>query len=306
MRPRGIVLRDFPVVPDTPGRLVAEAAELGVAVVHLNPPQWLADELTPEQARAASRVFAEAGLTITLDLGAVNPAYWPTGDPLDPDGALARRRRLRAAHLLGAESVHVRVGSPESRENPTVPWAAQLESAARALADLGPLSVELATPVVLKTHEEMTSHEALALAEAAGEHVQIGFSPVNLMVCLEDPLAAAHRLAHRVHTVFLDDAAPSWVPQGMARRMRPIGDGGVDWPALLAVLPPTAPLVLDLHRAELTAPCHRDGWITERPTITPKEVVALDATAAPDAPSTPLARRRERGLAALDELAAVD
>jgi sugar phosphate isomerase/epimerase len=305
MRPRGIVLRDFPTVPDTPSQLVAAAQELGVEIVHLNPPRWASTCVRPEELRAIGELFTEAGLTITLDLGAVNPAYAPTGDPLDPDGTIARRRQLRAADLLGVESVHVRVGSPESRDDPTEPWATQLDMAERALADLGPLSAELGVPVVLKTHEEMSSHEALALAEAAGDHVRIGFSAVNLLVCLEEPRAAARRLAHRVHTVFLDDAAMSWAPEGMARRMRPVGDGGVDWPTLLTLLPAQAPLVLDLHRAELTAPCYRDGWVTSRPTIAVEEIVALASIAAPDAASAPLRERRGRGLAALSVLAGI-
>ncbi|MFF3566615.1 sugar phosphate isomerase/epimerase family protein [Nocardia jiangxiensis] len=305
MRPLGIALRDFAVVPGTPDELVIAATELGVTVVHLNPARWVGERLDPAELEKVGRVFAAAGLQVTVDLGAVNPAYQRSPDPLDPDGTSARRRLLREAALLGAESVHVRVGSPESRDDPAVPWTDQLDGARRALADLGPLSLELGIPVVLKTHEEMSSHEALALAEAAGEHVRIGFSAVNLLVCLEDPAAAAERLSGRVHTVFLDDAALSWSRAGMVRRMRPVGAGIVDWPALLTVLPADAPLVFDMHRAELDAPCYRPGWVAARPTLAVEEILALAAAALPDAPTTVLDERRDTGLSMLPLLAAV-
>ncbi len=305
MSARGIALRDFPLVPETADQLISAAAAVNVSNVHLNPARWIGQDRPSGELRAVGAALADAGLTITMDLGAVNPAYWPSDDPSDRDGTRTRIRLLREAALLGVESVHVRVGSPESRDDPAVAWEAQKSAAARALAELGATATELGILVVLKTHEEMGSAEALAIADQAGEHVRLGYSAVNLLAVLEDPVIAARRLARRVHTVFLDDAAMAFTPQGLVRRMRPLGEGIVDWPAVLAVLPAEAPLIFDLHRAELTVPLYRPGWIAARPAVTVAEILGIAAAATPDAPSTGLDERRRTGLAQLPVLAAI-
>ncbi|WP_158230391.1 sugar phosphate isomerase/epimerase family protein [Pseudofrankia asymbiotica] len=305
MRVRGIVIRDFPVVPGAAEELIRAAAAVNVSNVHVNPPRWIGRDHPPGELRAIGAALAEAGLTITVDLGAVNPAYWPNDDLSDRDGTRARIRLLREAALLGVESVHVRVGSPESRDDPAVAWEAQKAAATRALAALGPTATELEIAVVLKTHEEMASAEALAIADEAGEHVRLGYSAVNLLAVLEDPVVAARRLARRVHTVFLDDAAMVFTAEGMARRLRPLGEGIVDWPAVLAVLPAEAPLIFDLHRAELTVPLYREGWIAARPTATVAEILRIAAAATPNTPSTALDERRRTGLALLPALASI-
>ena len=120
MRARGIALRDFPVVPATAEELISAATAVNVSNVHLNPSRWIGEDRPAGELSAIGAALAAAGLTITMDLGAVNPAYWPGDDPSDRDGTRTRIRLLREAALLGVESVHVRVGSPESREDPAV------------------------------------------------------------------------------------------------------------------------------------------------------------------------------------------
>lgn len=60
------------------------------------------------------------------------------------------------------------------------------------------------------------------------EVLGISFDPVNVLVRLEDPVAAARRVAPYVHHVHVDDAVVIFVDDGLERKLYPPGEGFVD------------------------------------------------------------------------------
>lgn len=108
----------------------------------------------------------------------------------------------------------------------------------------------------------------------------LGFRPVNVVARLEDPLAAAERVAARTHTIFLDDCALVRDSAGLARAMRSIATGALPWAQILAALPEDAPVVVDLRRAELTMPVYDTEWLGHQPDLTVRELADLYARAA--------------------------
>ncbi|WP_431907540.1 sugar phosphate isomerase/epimerase family protein [Amycolatopsis thermoflava] len=284
---RGIVLRDLPgEVP--PARLRAALGPLQLC--HVPSVRWFSPALDPSELDAC----AGLGARVASGLGPIHPGRAPDAVELgDGDALRGWHRMIDAAARLGVESLHCTVGVLEDRFGA---WAEQLAATAGLVRPLVRAAEAYGIPLVLKTHEEMTTFELLRFAEETG--VRVGFSPVNVVVRLEHPLAAARRVAPLVHTVFLEDCAITWTPAGLPRRMRPVGQGAMPWPEILEVLP-EVPVVLDLHRAELDMPLYQDGWLGFHPDLTLPEPLTLAAVAGPDEPSTPLGRRCEIGLAAI-------
>jgi sugar phosphate isomerase/epimerase len=61
---------------------------------------------------------------------------------------------------------------------------------------LAPVLREQGCRIDLETHEEITTHEVVALISAVGPDVLgVTFDPANVVVRGEDPLAAAQRVA---------------------------------------------------------------------------------------------------------------
>ncbi|BBB02319.1 hypothetical protein RVR_10205 [Actinacidiphila reveromycinica] len=302
--PRGIVLRDLPGAPRTVEGMLSALRALGVRRCHLPGPGWFDAGLDDRALAAARAALAAEGVAVALGLGFVNPARPERAAETvrlgHGDLEAGLHRLVRAAALLGAESLHFTVGTVEDRFRTAPTWADQLAAAAPVVRRLAERAASHGIPLVLKTHEEMTTFELLRLRDAVGhDGLRVGYSPVNVLCRLEDPVAAAGRVADWTHTVFLDDADTAWTPRGLERRMRPLGEGRVDWPAVLSVLAPAAPrLVLDLHRAALDMPFAEPGWITRHPDLTAGEFAAVAAMAPHRDPAPPadLDRRRSAGL----------
>ncbi|WP_435175003.1 sugar phosphate isomerase/epimerase family protein [Actinacidiphila sp. bgisy145] len=312
--PRGIVLRDLPGAPGTLDGMVAALHALGLRRCHLPGPQWVDADLDGAALDTARAALGAADVTVAVGLGAVNTTRPErAGDALrlgHGDLEAGLHRMVRAAARLGAESAHFTVGTEEDRFSTAPPWADQLAATAPLVRRLAERCADHGLPMVLKTHEEMTTFELARFREQVGHGgLLVGYSPVNVLCRLEDPVAAAARVADWTHTVFLDDADTAWTSRGLERRMRPLGEGRVDWPAVLAALasgraPAPPRLVLDLHRAALDMPFTDPGWIDRHPDLTPAEFAAVAATAtgAPPAPAADLAHRRTAGLARLAAL----
>lgn len=294
----GICLRDVPGlraddgVPDA----IDRTALAGATVLQLPSVLAASPTLDVGELRAARDHADAVGVRLTAALPPAHPdridAEWGT----DPDAPRHPLAQLRAGEDLGIASWHVTVGGEADRFRLDPSWAAQLD---RTVSVLRSLVAAASCPVVLKTHEEMTTFELARLCEEVAG-LAVGFSPVNVVARLEDPIAAAHRIASRVHSVYLDDCALVRVPDGLVRVMRSIGDGVLPWPDLLAAVPAEATLVLDLHRADLRMPLHTPAWLARQPDLTPGELAALyRLTSVGDARPDDLTERVSRAAALL-------
>lgn len=202
-----------------------------------------------------------AGVALSIGIGQINPSRphrvsmaTSLGHGNLKEGIF---RALDICKKLGAGQAHFTVGTLEDRAAKDIPWPEQLRRASELLDIVSRHAEELHIDLVLKTHEEMTTFELHDLLTNVGSsQLGAGFSPVNVLLRLEHPLKALHRLAPFIKAVFVDDAVMHWNRRGVQRTLVPFGQGDIPWPQILARVKvgramETTPVILDIHRAEL-------------------------------------------------------
>ncbi|HEY9290066.1 MAG TPA: TIM barrel protein [Microlunatus sp.] len=305
----GLILRDLPGHPY--GNLEAALdAVVGYGATALQLPSIT--ELSPtrddRELRQVGAAAAARGIRLSAQLGPLN-AYWPDRAPelaTAGGGDLVRGavRLAEAASIAGITELHATIGRLEDRTLSTPTWAEQLERNGDLVAAVAAAIEPYGSRLVLKTHEEMSSEETRRMVLQAGHGTGLGFAPVNLLVGMEDPVAAAHRVADVVATVFVDDARFLRAPGGFTRRLEPLGQGNVDWQGVLAAvgLPGSSPsVVLDLLRARFDVAVFDPAWPSHHRHANVLEFTALaaGATSADDRPEAEVPERFVAGVAAL-------
>ena len=219
-------------------------------------------ELSPTLDRAElADVKARAnalGLALTVGVGRIHPH---SDSP--PDAAVLERMVAASVEQLGCRELWFSVAGLADRFSTDPSWPKQLAAVRHFLRGFAPILRDHGARLNLKTHEEITSREIVDLIEAVGPDV-LGCSldPVNLLVRLEDPLAATRRLAPHVHHVHVDDAATYFVDEGIERKLCLMGEGVLPWPEIIAEVAANDPWCwIELHRGQFTMPVFEDGWL---------------------------------------------
>ncbi len=203
-----------------------------------------------------------------------DPTLACLGDP-----ATAVGRVLDAAAGLGLSDLFFMIGVLDDREDHALPWPDQLAAVAGFLADLRPRLRDLDLRLLLKTHEEISSFEAARLVEKVGpDRLGIAFDPVNVLVRLEEPTAAARRLAPYVAQVHLDDATLAMDGRLVRRHLALLGDGVLDWPEMLGLLSPV-PRLIDLLRGQFALPALDPAFQRAQPDLAAGELAWIIVTA---------------------------
>jgi sugar phosphate isomerase/epimerase len=223
-----------------------------------------------DEAEIADLIAAARGQGVTLasGLGGFHPLrpercanVVKAGDGDVVKGA-ARLARLAARTGLG--DLFFAIGMITDREDPSLAWPDQLAAVREGLLKLAPALRELGTRVLVKTHEEITTFEILQLIEAVGEDVLgVAHDPVNVVCRMEEPVAATRRIAPYVRQVHIDDAVLQLDRDQVRRYLVPMGQGDLDWPAMLA-LTPNAKLWLETHRGQFAMACFDADWMRQQ------------------------------------------
>lgn len=132
----------------------------------------------------------------------------------------------------------------------------------------------------LETHEEITTFELVRIVEAVGADVLgITFDTANVLVRCEDPVRAMRRAAPYVRTTHVRDAALAFTGEGIGRFLLPVGQGVIDWPALLAPLA-GRDVMLSIEgvissRAEMSLHVDDERWVRAHPDLTAAEALEV-------------------------------
>jgi sugar phosphate isomerase/epimerase len=267
----------------TPGELLHATARLGLDALMVASPLDVSPTLAAHELADFRRRATDLGITLGSGIGWLSPLR-----PERMAGALEHghgdviaglTRIIEAVADLGVSNAFFQIGSLEDRFGDAPAWSAHLASAAEALARLRPVLQRTGVRLLLKTHEEITTQEILHLVERTGEVVLgVALDPVNVLVRMEDPVEATRRVARHVAQVHLDDAQLRR-DAGMLRRILcPLGDGCLDWPAILAQVK-DKPVWLELHRGQFSMPAFDAGWLAEQPDLDPMETRRVIAMA---------------------------
>jgi len=261
-----------------------EAARTGASGLLFNSLFDISASLDAGELREVRAEADRRGMVISSMLGVVNPALPARGEAIAKAGggdlATGVKRLIQVAADIGIRDMFFVIGMIEDRFSTEVNWADQREAVARLVRDCGPLLRDQGARLFLKTHEEITTTEIRSLVERAGPDILgVGFDPVNVPCRLEDPIEAARRVAPFVGHVYIDDAVLRFQENGFRRFLAPLGEGMIDWPALLKLLP-TAKRWVEMHSGQFAMPAFDRDWLAQQPVIEVSEFATLMKVAA--------------------------
>ena len=270
----GVQYSQYPT--STPGiASLAAACAAGFSHVIVNLPEFVSESLDAAELSEFGSAASEFGVLAQFGVGCVGPV----GGHDDVVAQLGRR--IEAGRDAGSSEFFAytrceRTGSP-SIDIPTA-LGEQLEIIERNLRSLTPVLRAHGARLNLKTHEDLSSYEVERIvARLDPTYFGVSLDVANLVVRGEDPAEVSHRLAGLIRQTHLEDVALYPVAEGVRRRLRPVGDGVLDWEAILA------PLVghgmpfftLEHHRGRFDTPVFDRSWFVTEPHVTGADVGQL-------------------------------
>lgn len=210
--------------------------------------------------RAVRQRADELDMYLETGLGKVNPYCTPETPELRQAGngdiLLGFRRMIEACAEIECKELWVGTASSKGiyprrfsvdRFRTDVSWDDQMVAIEKFLGKLAPIARDLNIHINIETHEEITSFEILRLIEAIGADVLgVVYDSSNGLQRLEHPVMAVKRVLPYIRQTHLKDAAVVACEGGAMMQFRPVGQGVVDFGAVLKV-------ILDAHpRINLT------------------------------------------------------
>ena len=272
--------------PHTPEGLTLLAQDSDLASVEFASAS-LADLADEDLAAFRSRLD---GLDLFLDTGGHN--YAEDISPL--------RDAIQVAHRAGAKAVRTTVSSMVEG-NRTKCGADGMRAYLDALVEpfklVMPLAEEYGIPVGIENHQDLCSWELLELNERVGSpQLGVTMDVGNAFAVGEHPQAFAQRILPILKHVHIKDYTVHPTPSGYRLKRCAIGDGVVDWPAIIALFDREVPQVQGCIELGASVARHirlltEEWWATfpERPL--PETINAIrtlhQAAQAPDDWQTP-------------------
>lgn len=170
-----------------------------------------------------------ADLSLTVDSGVIEEEALAALLPLAARAGARVVRAMPSAVLEGARAA-LEVG-----------WAAYMAELCRRLERLRPSLEAHDLVLAIENHQDATSDDLLALCEAGGERVGVTLDVANPLAVGEDPLAFAHKVAHRVRNVHLKDYRVYPTESGYRLVRCALGEGAVPLKELIRLLRELAP-----------------------------------------------------------------
>lgn len=262
---------------------LSAAGALGLNGVLFNSMRDLSAGLDPIEMEAVRAEADRLDLFISVGLGYLNPALPERSGQFTEAGGgdfeTGFRRLITLAADVGIHEPFFWIGTIEDRFDATVNWQAQRAAVVALILRCAPLLRELGTRLLIKTHEEITTYEIVEMVEQVGpDLLGVAFDPVNVVCRLEDPVAAAHRIAPYTAQIHVDDAIVKFEGDGIRRYLAPLGAGALDWAAIFAAIP-DAKLWIDIHRGQFAMPVFNAEWLSQQPRPDLKEFASVLAMA---------------------------
>jgi sugar phosphate isomerase/epimerase len=270
-----------------PEEALAFARDHGFAGVQFLEPAALDPALQPARL-AAIRGAAEAlGLYLEVGLPSPNPVRRSREEERTVTPAEHARdlvAHVEAVAALGCRHARAFVGDRHDRFRTDVPWPAQRAATIEVLETLAPLLRRRGLKVALETHADQTADELLEMVERVGPDIAgVTLDTGNLVMRLDDPIAAVQKLAPYVLATHVKDAVLAFSPRGLVWQARPIGSGILPMPDLLAPLlrgRSALALSIELHPRTYDLPIYDKNWLAFFPGLRPESLAAVVRLAA--------------------------
>ncbi len=247
----------------------------------------IAPDLEPGRL-AEVRALADArGLALDVGIPALNPARRSRHEGREVDAAehaSSLIRHIQAAASLGCRHARAYLGDRHDRFRTDVRWRDQLDASRDVLRRLVPALHGAGIALAIETHADATAGEILGLLDDFGPEVLgVTLDTGNLPMRLDDPVAAAERLAPRVLATHVKDAVLAFTPRGLCWQARPVGSGILPMPDLLAILHRANPdlmLSIELHPRTYDLPIFDPAWLAFFPDLRPESLASVVRLAA--------------------------
>lgn len=243
------------------------ALHAGFSAITLNSLPLETQNSSEQQLREAIDQLLEADVELTLGLGSAGPA----------DAPLALRTETANMLELGID-LGCRDFFLYTRSVRDASHQQQLRQILHGLQSLASIAAQSGARINLKTHEDLASNEVAALVEQLDPAVfSIGLDVANLVVRGEDPLAVAEKLSNRIGSTHLEDLVLFPISSGYRRRLRPIGEGVLDYHRLITVLweAGVRTFTLEQHQGRFDTEVSNPSWFASEPHIDPVQLGAL-------------------------------
>jgi sugar phosphate isomerase/epimerase len=271
----------------TPAATLAFAQEHGFDGVQFLEPAALDAALDPGRLAAIRSEAEDRGLYLEVGLPSPNPVRRSreAGHAVTPgEHARELEAHVEAIATLGCRQARAYVGDRHDRFRIDVPWTAQRDATIAVLEALAPLLRRRGLKVALETHADLTVDELLAMIDRVGPDIAgVTLDTGNLVMRLDDPVAAVGRLAPHVLATHVKDAVLAFTPRGLAWQARPIGSGVLPMPDLLAPLLRSRgalTLSIELHPRTYDLPIYDPSWLAFFPGLRPESLAAVVRLAA--------------------------
>lgn len=256
-----------------------QVAAHGLEVMQFLEPAFLSQTLDPGRLSEIRRAGDAIGVDVELGISEL----MFTGN----DCTETTRHRIDAC--LAAGFTEISAFTKLDRFDPREPMRSQLDRLTRALGALTDALTGHGAHLNLETHEDLTSDEVAGVLQRLDpEAIGVTLDVANLAVHAEDPVAATRRVAPWVRQTHLADVRLHLVPRGVRRITRPVGEGAIDWAAIvgaLADLPRPPSLCLEIHRGQYDADVFDPRWIACHPDLRVAELAGHLADAVAGAQS---------------------
>jgi len=251
-----------PLNPFVPENLASIAADRGLASIECAPGPL--QQKTPAEQDAFKTFLADHQLDIFVDTGGRN--YAEDIAPL--------RTTLETAHQVGARAVRTTISGVlegDRRQYGLDGWKTYLQTLVEPLQSVVPLAEEYGIPVGLENHQDACSWELVWLCEQVDSPaLGVTMDVANALAVGETPPAFAQRVMPFLKHVHLKDYTVHPTPSGYRFKRCALGDGVVDWPAMVALFDQGAPSVqgcieLGASTARHVRILEEDYWSTYPP-----------------------------------------
>lgn len=224
----------------------------------------------------------EMGLYVEAGLPSPNP-FRRTGEPGGATSvaelATALAGHVDALAALGCRHARLYIGDRHDRFRLDHPWGAQVDAALAVIRTLTPRLKSRGIRVAIETHADLTAGELLGMLDRLDPQVAgVTLDTGNLVMRLDDPLAAAERLAPYVVATHVKDMALAFTERGLCWQARPVGSGILPIPDMLAAIlrvQPGIALSIELHPRTYDLPIFDARWLAFFPELRPESLAAV-------------------------------
>ena len=223
----------------------------------------------------ASKKLDAIFLQDSIDPGTMSPTHWAevrawtkdTGLHLEtgggsilpktrdgiPQSVAILRTNIERAHAMGSRVVRINLAS-DRYSMPDGPVEQNIETAVRILREVRTQAVEANLKIGIENHKDIQAWRTRQLIETAGkEFVGSYLDTGNPVFVAEDPLTTVEELGPYAVTFHLRDSVVYEHPDGIAIQWVPLGEGTIDFKALVARAAELIPRSVYIYCKPITA-----------------------------------------------------